>query len=152
MATFSYSAIVNGLIEFFQFARSLGLGEQAASGRFGIYRRRIEELETKIANLRNGAKKASIYKELAADLPRYLVALAEGVEAARMGTFLRGCSPDMLRPRLKLMLGGPEMPSDENPTSNQARNIQFELSLGATLTRAGLTVDLEEPDLRVLAT
>jgi hypothetical protein len=47
-----------------------------------------------------------------------------------------------------MLLSGAEMPSDEDQASNQARNIQFELWLATTLSRAGASVVLAEPDLR----
>ncbi len=89
-----------------------------------------------------------IYRKLGSDLPRYLVALAESQEVGGLLPFLRTCSREVLVPRMKALLAGPELPSEENQASNQARNIQFELWLAATLWRVGVPVTLAEPDLQ----
>jgi hypothetical protein len=47
-----------------------------------------------------------------------------------------------------LLLAGPELPSEEDQASNQARNIQFELWLAGTLWRVGVQIELAEPDIR----
>src|SRR5207249_1145865 len=101
-----------------------------------------------IGRLRAGEPAAPIYKRLAADLPKHLVALFESLEVGGMMPFMNACPAEVLKPRLKLLLSGPEMPSDEDQASNQARNIQFELWLANTLSRAGASVVLAEPDLR----
>src|SRR5205814_2317636 len=62
--------------------------------------------------------------------------------------FLRACRPRELIPKVRALLAGPELPSEEDQASNQARNIQFELWLAGTLWQVGVQVELAEPDIR----
>jgi hypothetical protein len=50
---------------------------------------------------------------------------------------------------LAVALGGPDLPGDEDDATSLARNIQFELYVGAWLTAGGVRVALAEPDLQV---
>lgn len=80
--------------------------------------------------------------------PRYRVAVSESLELADMLPYLVSCDPSALRPKLRVVLSGPEMPSDESAESNAARNFQFELCFASLLSRAGLSPKLgENPDL-----
>jgi hypothetical protein len=74
------------------------------------------------------------------------VALAESQEIGAMLPFLRMCPPQALVSRLKTVLAGPELPSEEDQASNQARNIQFELWFANTLWRGIRT--LHSSDIR----
>jgi len=143
-----FSDILLHLGEFFEICRSLGLQAEAEAGRFGVYRVRIDHLNAEISRLRSGEARIAIYRKLAADLSRYLVALAESQEIGGLLPFLRTCPPEVLVPRLRAILAGPELPSEEDHASNQARNIQFEIWLAATLWRVGVLVTLGEPDLQ----
>jgi hypothetical protein len=144
----AYADILSSLDEFFEFCRRFGLLAEAESGRFGVYRSRITQLSAEIGRLRTGEDKLPIYTKLKADLPRYLVALGESGEIREMLPFLGVCQKEELAHRLRAVLLGPELPSEEDSVSNQARNIQFELWLGAKLWRCGAQVELAEPDLR----
>ncbi len=148
MTTAAYSEILRDLEAFLSLCQALELGEEVRASRFNLYRGRIRDLSAEIGRLRAGVSKVPIYKKLQADLPRYLVAVFESQEVAGMLPFLTKSPPDVLRPRLRRMLSGPEMPSEEDPGLNQARNIQFELWMAATLSRAGGAVVLAEPDLQ----
>lgn len=55
-----------------------------------------------------------------------------------------------LKKQLARMLGGPDLAQDEDHNSSQARNVQFELLVGAWLTSGGARVRSAEPDLRVM--
>lgn len=143
----AYGDILFSLDEFFEFCRRFGLLAKAEGGRFGVYRSRISQLSAEIDRLRMGEDKSPIYTKLKADLPRYLVALGESGEIREMLPFLGVCQQEELAPRLSAILSGPELPSEEDLASNQARNIQFELWLGAALQRGGAQVELAEPDL-----
>src|SRR5262245_5791881 len=62
--------------------------------------------------------------------------------------FLRSCPRDIVAPKLKVVLHGPAFPSAESSTSNHARNVMFELTMGYRLWRADLSPQLgEHPDL-----
>lgn len=147
MKTAAFSDILLHLGEFFELCQDLSLYAEAETGRFGVYRSRIDQLNGEINRLRAGEPEMPVYRKLAADLPRYLVALAESQEIGGLLPFLRACPPQDLAPKIRALLAGPELPSDEDQASNQARNIQFELWLAATLWRVGLQVKLAEPDL-----
>lgn len=55
-----------------------------------------------------------------------------------------------LKKQLARMLGGPDLAEEENENSSQARNVQFELLVGAWLASGGASVRSGEPDLRVM--
>lgn len=62
--------------------------------------------------------------------------------------FLKSLETEPVRKKLQIVLKGPEVPSDENGSSNHARNTMVELNLAARLHRAGLVVKIgEEADL-----
>jgi len=146
--TAAFSDILLYLGEFFELCQDLGLHAEAEGGRFGVYRSRIGQLNGEINRLRAGEAEMPVYRKLAADLPRYLVALAESQEIVELLPFLRTRPPQELMPRMRSLLAGPELPSEEDLASNQARNIQFELWLAGTLWRVGVQVELAEPDIR----
>jgi hypothetical protein len=52
--------------------------------------------------------------------------------------------------KLAAMLAGPDLPRDEDDNSSKARNLQFELFVGAWLTAGGVSVCPGEPDLLML--
>ena len=61
---------------------------------------------------------------------------------------MRSCPPDVVRPKLRDVLAGPVLPRDEDENTNHARNILFELNLGAKLFEGGAAPMLgERPDL-----
>lgn len=144
----AYGDILSSLDEFFELCRGFGLLAKAEGGRFGVYRSRISQLSAEVDRLKTGEDKLPIYTKLKADLPRYLLALGESGEIREMLPFFGVCQQRELAHRLSAILSGPELPSEEDRTSNQARNIQFELWLGAALWRCGAQVELAEPDLR----
>jgi hypothetical protein len=146
--TAAFSDILLHVGEFFELCQDLGLHAEAEAGRFGVYRSRIGQLNAEIDRLRAGEAEMPVYRKLAADLPWYLVALAESQEVVELLPFLRARPPRELVPRMRLLLAGPELPSEEDQASNQARNIQFELWLAGTLWRVGVQVELAEPDIR----
>jgi hypothetical protein len=146
--TAAYSEILRDLEAFLALCGALGLEQDVAASRFSGYRARIHDLSREIGRLRAGESPIPIYKTLAAELPKHLVALSESLEVGGIVPFMKKSPAEALKPRLKVVLSGPEMPSDEDQASNQARNIQFELWLAATLSRAGASVALAEPDLR----
>ena len=102
MKTATFNDNLLHLEEFFELCRALGLNAEAEAGRFGVYRSRIGELNGEMDRLRAGEAGMPIYKKLAADLPRYLVALAESQEIGGLLPFLRTCPPQELMPSLHL--------------------------------------------------
>jgi hypothetical protein len=133
----AYGDILSSLEEFFEFCRRFGLHDEAEGGRFGDYRSRITQLSAEIDRLRAGEDRVRIYTKLKAELPCYLVALGESGEIREMLPFLSTCQPPELAGKLRALLAGPELPSEEDLASNQARNIQFELWLAAALSGCG---------------
>lgn len=144
--TTTFTDILLGLEEFFELCKALDLRVEA--GRFGIYRSRIDQLIHEIKRLQGGKDTMTIYRKLATELPRYLVALAESQEVGGFVPFLRARPAEEVIPSIRRVIAGPELPSEEEHSSNQARNIQFELFLAATLWQCGVQVELAEPDLR----
>jgi hypothetical protein len=80
----------------------------------------------------------------------YMYALAELIEFHQIFTLLRTESPDVLRPKLLRALSGSLDPADESITNSVGRNTMFELALAAEWRRAGVSVMIGEPDLRVV--
>ena len=136
-ARFEY--ILDRLGEGFALCRSLGLRPE--QGRFSQYRDVVERL------LDIATSDPENFTHRTQDA-RYRVAVTESLELADMLPYLVSCSPGTLKPKLRLVLDGPEMPSDETPASNEARNIQLELRLASLLSQAGFSPNLgEKPDL-----
>lgn len=148
MAATSYAEILNLHQKFVALCAGVGLSAEAETGRFGLYAARIHHLNSQIQRIREGEPEGPLFAQLAPDLPRYLVALTETREAGMMVPFLTTCPAEVVTPRLRTMLAGPELPSEEDQASNQARNIQFELFLASLLSKVGMSVTLGEPDLQ----
>jgi hypothetical protein len=148
MQTAGYAEILRRLHLFFALCETLDLRNQAEQGRFGIYEGRIRHLISNIEAIRSGQPEGSLFARIAPELPFFVEALCEALEVGEMTEFLSQFPRKVLKPRLRLVIRGPVLPSDETNISNQARNIQFELSLGALLGRKGVSIDFAEPDLR----
>jgi hypothetical protein len=121
VGTAGYSEILRQLGTFFELCDSACLRPEAEGGRFGIYENRIRRLVGHIEAIDRGEPEAPLFAEMARDLPVYLVALAECQEVGEMTPFLKTCPQDLLASRLKAVVRGPVLPSDENQSSNQAR-------------------------------
>lgn len=147
METAGYTEILRSLHTFFDLCETLDLRVDAEQGRFGFYEARIRHLISSIEAIRAGHPEERLYRRLAPDLPIFTEALSEALEMGAMVHFLRQIPPDVLKPMLRFVLSGPVVP-EETHNTNQARNIQFELALGAQLTEAGMSVLFAEPDLR----
>jgi hypothetical protein len=146
MQTAGYMEILRRLHTFFDLCDILDLRSDAEQGRFGIYEARIRHLISEV--IRAGQSEELLYRRLAPDLPIFTEALSEALEIGAMVEFLRQIPPAVLKPMLRFVVEGPVVPSEETHNTNQARNIQFELALGAQLTAAGISVVFAEPDLR----
>ena len=68
----------------------------------------------------------------------YRVALTEGVQFGELIPSLAKLDPAAAATKLHDVLKGRPEPSDEDPKSNRARNIQFELWFAGALDRADL--------------
>ena len=133
MERLSHKRILQNLDQFLQLCTLIGL--RNGKERFTQYRGTIVHLMSAI--------KTHPLSEQA------LIALMEAAEVSLLLPYLQQCNRDDIFPKLKECLGGPFMPNDENPKSNQARNIQFELFLASTLWRAGFQPVLGlHPDLK----
>lgn len=144
-----YGDILSSLEQFFELCQRFSLRAEAEVGRFGVYRTQINQISAEIDQLRPGENDIEIYKQLSRNLPRYLVALGECGEIREMLPFLQMVSDtDELARKLLALIAGPELPSEEDLASNQARNIQFELWLASRLWMGGAKVNLAEPDLQ----
>jgi hypothetical protein len=137
--------IINGLDDALDFCRSLGLVRQVETSRFQEHRACLAELA---AALTTGGQEAarSVFD---GNRLRALAALTEGAELAEILPFAQSAPPGTVKRKLAEVLRGPTLPTDEDPNTNQARNILFELNLASKLWRAGLGPELgEHPDVR----
>jgi hypothetical protein len=100
----------------------LQLGMQARRGRFAEYRRTIVAA---VDGVHAGRPVPS-----GLDERRDAVALIESQLLGALVPFLRTCPPDIVAAKLEVVLAGPALPGAESPTSNHARNVMFELSMG----------------------
>src|SRR5207249_3409081 len=132
-----FEEILRTLQDGLNFCDSIGLGHAARHGRFGIYSRSIERLLKILPRLREHSLTDNERRQFKQESARYRIALYEGFEAAQIIQYLRQEKPPGFESRLRIVLGGPELPSEEDETSNQARNVQFELVTAGDLVAAG---------------
>ncbi len=143
----SYEEILKRLTNGLAFCCSIGLKSPAEKGRFSHYQNRIKRL---IRIARQGEDLPAKEKQhIFGQLQEYLVALSEGFEFGDIISRLQHLPREVLAPKLKTILKGPLLPSDENANSNDARNVLFELNIAARLKHAGIEPSLgEHPDVR----
>jgi len=123
----------------FALCRSLGLNPEG--GRFGEYRSLLEDMRV-IAG-----SDSENFPARTRDA-RYRVAFSETLEIIEILPYLVTCDPAALRPKLRVVLQGPALPSEESPASNEPRNVEFELRFAWLLMRAGFKPKLDEhPDV-----
>src|SRR5205807_3520181 len=80
---------------------------------------------------------------------QYMFALAELLEFHQIAVWLREEDPVTLGPKLIRALSGSAHPAEESPKNSDGRNMMFELSLAAEWRRAGLNVEIGEPDIQL---
>ncbi len=134
------------------------LGELDAAvewlAKLGITKRnRISQHQSNIRMLVQ-AEKAGQLEQLRKELePRKIEEIfwswTESFEFVDVASSLRDADPAELLPVLRKAVQGPANPATEEAqiSSNDARNIMFELVIAARLTRAGLRTSLQEPDV-----
>lgn len=143
----SFEVIRSNVEAALDFCRSIEL--RTDESRFAEYLRRLDHLIT-VARLRRYdiTVGRSVEEELREEGLHYIITLTESTEFGEILPFLRTCEPNVIRPKLRNVLRGPLLPTDEDADSNQARNILFELNLAARLHRAGFKpVVGERPDV-----
>jgi hypothetical protein len=144
METASYEEVAKQLDQALAFCAALGLADAVATSRLSTYRASIDRL----IEATRGPRPNPISEQIQGDMLPYLTALIETTEFTALLPFLSSCNPDVLRAKLRDVLRGPELPSEEDENSNQARNVLFELNLASKLWRAGLEPELgEHPDV-----
>lgn len=143
----SFEVIRGNLEATLDFCRSIELDTDQS--RFAEYRKRLDHLITVVRLRRYGVTVGrSVEEELRQEGLHYIITLTESTEFGDILPFLRTCDPNVIRPKLRNVLRGPLLPTDEDADSNQARNILFELNLAARLHRAGFEpVVGERPDV-----
>jgi len=140
--TTTYERLTHELDHTLDFCAGLGLADEVAASRFKTYLGHIEQLMEAIR------KPKPLSEHIQGDTLPYLIALIEATEFNSLLPFLKSCDPEVLRPKLRDVLRGPELPITEDDASGQARNVLFELNLAAKLWQAGLNPDLgERPDV-----
>jgi hypothetical protein len=143
----SFEQVIADLDRALALCRNLGLSAEVETSRFVEYRERLQ----RFVDLRAQPNGIDELLKNDSDTDRMIAGISqvEGLELANLVLFLEKCDPDVLRPKLREVLGGPVVPKDEDQASNQARNFMFELALAWTLERAGLRPTLgERPDLQ----
>lgn len=128
-----YGSVLEGLDASLEFCRSLGLSPDRS--RFWQHRQRLEHLIQAIKPDSEGRVDPENLKPFT-DL-EYVMALTESTELGGILSYLRIAEATQVRGKLAKVLGGPVLPSDEDPASNEARNILFELNMAARLWQAG---------------
>ncbi len=140
----TWEEILGRLDSVLDLCRSLRLEGAVAGSRFLKHRERLSSLIDRL-NQWGQAAARELYDS---DRLSHIVALTEAGEVAAIEPFLRACSPETIKPKLRHVLGGPVLPNEEDENSNQARNILFELNLAAKLSAGGLSPELgDRPDL-----
>ena len=140
-----YEKILERLDAALLLCREIGLDDAVTASRFGEYRERLSQLVDIVRRLREGAQPSLAGIE--AEQTTYLVALVESTELGELVPYLRTASLDTLKAKLRDVLRGPIVPSSEDTSSNQARNVMFELALASKLWRAGIQPRLGERHL-----
>ena len=134
-----FEILLAALEDVFTFCRSLGLSPEA--GRFGEYQKILFEMHEIVTS------DPGTFPARTRD-PGYRVTVSETMDIIEILPYLRTCNPDAVRPKLRVVLGGPVLPSDEGPDSNEPRNIEFELRFAWLLHCAGFDPKLgEHPDV-----
>jgi hypothetical protein len=80
---------------------------------------------------------------------QYMFALAELLEFHQIAAWLRDENPAILGPKLDRALSGSVDPAEETLKNSDGRNTMFELSLAAEWRRAGLNIEIGEPDIQL---
>jgi hypothetical protein len=150
-SSFGYEGILEDLERALGFCSSLGLTEEASEGRFLDYRGRLQRLVEVVTRARAGSELSSEeHAHLESETVRYRMAVSEALEFGQLIPFLKTRPQTQVRRRLRKVLAGPSLPSEEDPVSNEARNIQFELFLASQIWKAGFQPELgEHPDVKV---
>jgi len=148
MTTKSYAAILAGLDRFLARCEIFGLGDRTRESRFSRYRDNLEELVEVVRLSREGQLTAERQATVSQHREDYLAALFDSDQISDIAPYLDDFEPTLLKRKLRDILSGPPLLRDENPNTNQSRNILFELLLAARLRRAGLDSRIgERPDV-----
>lgn len=143
-----FSKTADDLEAVLEICRSAGISTRAT--RMEIALKRIREMDRLVAQYKREGR-------LASDLGgvRDVALLIEGSEFAELLPCLSRWlaeQPSVVKDKLRKVLGGPQVPTDENPlkNNNEARNFLFELTLGARFEARGTRVTQgEHPDFTV---
>jgi hypothetical protein len=147
-SSISYAQILAQLNEALAFCTNLGI--EAEAGRFGQYRKDVQRaIDISTAGLASFSP--AELERIREEARRLRIALSESLEFGKLLPYLQSCKAEDIVPKLRKVVDGPPLPSDENESSNIARNIQFELTFASMVARAGFAPKLgEHPDLRVV--
>jgi len=149
----SYETILANLEGVVDLCNTWGLGDLVARGRVADYRRRLIRLVEAMHAIRGGRDPNEAMAVINTQHFEYYVALIESYEIGDLFDFLKNTNPEAVVSKLKKALAGPPMLTEETPTSNEARNLLFELTLASMLWSAGVKPELgESPDLACVVT
>ncbi|KPL00628.1 MAG: hypothetical protein AMJ90_07940 [candidate division Zixibacteria bacterium SM23_73_2] len=135
----SYSDLRNGLTKTKQWL--IGLNIPFDKSRFGQYEKNVELLDE---HYKKGEVKELLRRT---DFEDIVVSLNESTELVEIYEQLKYLNPELLRKKLKLIIGGPFLTKNESSEkgTNLARNIFYELYTMAVLKHAGFEILPELP-------
>jgi hypothetical protein len=147
-----FAEILQKLDETLEFCNSLGLSGIVKESRFVQYRQHIDSLVQILASRRPGESlPTDVHEQLRTNHLRYVISLTESFELVLTLPYLKTVDPKIARQKLKKVLAGPFLPTDEDQNSNEARNLLFELNLASKLAATGLEPKIgESADIEVV--
>jgi len=110
---------------------------------------RIHQL-LRVVRTHNPQVRGPLVQMRQAEQRQYMFAVAELLEFHQIAEWLRDEAAAVLGPKLIRALSGSADPAEENRKNSDGRNTMFELSLAAEWRRAGLKVEIGEPDIKLI--
>jgi hypothetical protein len=129
-----FDEILQKLDETLEFCNSLGLSGIVKDSRFVQYRQHIDSLVQILASRPPGESlPTDVHEHLRTNHLRYVISLTESFELVLTLPYLKTVDPKIARQKLKKVLAGPFLPTDEDQNSNEARNLYLNLTLPQNL-------------------
>src|ERR1043166_3075823 len=125
-----------------EFCRVLGLDSSVELCRFGRYQERLSRLITLLQPDEIGMIQSGLPQEVITDYVDDSIILIECAEFCFAIPYLMTLDRDIAAQKLKVILGGQKVLTDETAISNQSRNVLFEIHLGAQAWRAGIATQV----------
>jgi len=137
-----YEDILEKLNETLEYCETIGLSGRVQQSRFIEYKKIIKRLCDVISSYSIDALPPEVETELRDRTLEHVISLTDSIEFTGVLPYLKTCSENIVRNKIRKVLSGPLLPKDEDQNSNEARNTLFELSLASKLSAAGLKASL----------